>query len=251
METSKNKAVARYLRKISARMSRLEDGLKFVEGIEPRLASLEASDVVTEEGAQEVRVVDRDVQARLLALESRLDLLEGENQALAYACAVLRDQNEAVMNLYAAEHRLRGTRTKEAVIELVNEVLADYLGAEEFTILVLGGDGEGLERVAGRGDDHLADDVPLGARLLKMVAQNGKPFYYESSSEASRRCAMPLVAIPVKKAGTPVGVLAVYRMRSKKNGLTPVDHHLMELVAESVASVLHDATAPELDLKGA
>jgi hypothetical protein len=194
--------------------------------------------------------VDRDAQARLLSLESRLALLEGENKTLTFACAKLREQHDALTNLYAAEHRLRETRDVEVLLSRASEVLVDHLGVETFTVFALDAEGGGLTRVSGLGDEHAVDDVPLGARMLSMVAQNGKPFYYESSAEASRRGGVPLVAIPIKRLGEPVGVLAVFRLDSEKKGLTLVEHHLLDVVAEHIAPAVRVPELHELD-KGA
>ena len=52
---------------------------------------------------------------------------------------------------------------------------------------------------------------------------------------------VPLAVIPLKAEGTSVGVIAIYRLLPHKKGFTPVDHQLLELVAEHTPSALLSA----------
>jgi hypothetical protein len=125
-------------------------------------------------------------------------------------------------------------------MSIVTEILVELVGAEEFAILFLDQKTKLLKRVSGRGAEIGSDTVALTEGVVGKVASSGKPFYYESSDEP-RPTDVPLAAIPLKAEGTPVGVIAVYRLLPHKNGFTPVDHQLVELVAEHTPSALLSA----------
>ncbi len=252
MESPNKQSLAKLVLRLRERVLRLESSAKFVEGIEPRLLSLEARESAsTESGDDDVRAVDRDVLARLLSLQSRLEMMEGENHALTHMCLKLQEQNEAMTRLFGAEQRLRTTSDSRALLDLATELLVDLLRVKEFAIFERESDGAGLRRVCGRGPVRESNDVPLGARLLSMVGRNGKPFYYESSIAAGRRGGVPLVAIPIKRDRQPIGVLAVFSIEAETKGLSSTDHQLLELIADHIASALAAEKTSELDLKGA
>ena len=73
--------------------------------------------------------------------------------------------------------------------------------------------------------------MALTEGILGQVASSGKPFYAESSDQPQPKGA-PLAVIPLKAEDITVSVIAVYQLLPHKKGFTPVDHQLLELVAE-------------------
>ena len=125
-------------------------------------------------------------------------------------------------------------------MNIVTEIIVELVGAEEFAILFLEQKKKVLKRVSGRGAKNVPETVELTDGILGRVASSAKPFYYEASDEP-HPTGVPLAVIPLMAEDTPVGVIAVYRLLPHKNGFTPVDHQLLQLVAEHTPSALLSA----------
>jgi nitrate/nitrite-specific signal transduction histidine kinase len=232
------KSVGDHIRHLLGRVVALEKNVASVTDIESRLASLEARE--PDSGSEAPAAVDREVLAQVIELENRLRQVEDENQALSQTCTALQEQNEAISNLYVAKHRLHASLDATEIMNIVTEIIVELVGAEEFAILFLEQKTKVLKRVAGRGAEGTGETVGLKDGILGQVATSGKPFYYESSGEP-QPIGVPLTVIPLMAEDTPVGVIAVYRLLPHKNGFTPVDHQLLELVAEHTPSALLSA----------
>ena len=236
--SQEKKSVADHMRHLLERIVQLEKNVEGLGDIESRLRSLETAD--SSAAADGPPLIDRDVLAQVIELENRLGQIEEENQTLSQTCTQLQEQNEAISNLYVAKHRLHASLDATEIMNIVTEILVELVGAEEFAILFLEQKTKVLKRVSGRGAKIGSDTVPLTEGILGRVASSGKPFYGESSEE-SQPTGVPLAVIPLKAEGTSVGVIAVYRLLPHKNGFTPVDHQLLELVAEHTPSALLSA----------
>ncbi len=230
MSEGTKKSVADHIRQILARLLKVEQ----------RLESLD-SRVPAEETADLGPPLDREVVAHVLELETRLTQIEDENRDLASLCSRLNEQNEAISNLYVAKHRLHASFDAGEIMNIVTEILHELVGAQEFSIMFVEQKKKMLRRVAGRGALHVAEAVPLGEGLLGEIAAKGTPFYYEAPNGEERPGEVPLAVIPLKAEEVCVGVIAIYQLLLHKSGLTPVDHQLLELVAEHAPSALRSA----------
>lgn len=233
------KSVADHIRHILGRVMKLEKFVESLGDIDSRLQSLEARSSDSGDG-DGPPPVDREVLAQVIELENRLRQVEEENQSLSQTCTVLQEQNEAISNLYVAKHRLHASLDAAEIMNIVTEIVVELVGAEEFAILFLEQKKKVLKRVAGRGASHVGDTVQLNEGTLGNVASSCKPFYYEDMDPSPPQ-GVPLAAIPLTAEETAVGVIAVYRLLPHKNGFTPVDHQLLELVAEHTPSALLSA----------
>ncbi len=180
---------------------------------------------------------------QLKALRDRIKQMETENRSLAGLCEQLREQNESVSNLYVAKHRLHATFDPNEVIEITVEILAELVGAEEFGILLLDQKKERVKLVAGRGVDKRIPEkwLPAGGGVIGDVIRRGKPFYFETSTPSETEAPLPLATIPLNINNNTMGVVVIYRLLVHKKGFSPIDHQLLELVAEHAPSALLSA----------
>lgn len=231
------KSVADHIRQILGRLASLEKRVEMLPDLVSRLETLENHSSLN--GGQDPPV-ERDVLAQVIELENRLKQIEEENQTLLHTCTQLQEQNEAISNLYVAKHRLHASFDAAEIMNIVTEILVELVGAEEFAILFLEQKSKALKRVAGRGVEALPDTVQLSDGILGRVASTGKAFYSAAVDETPP-ADVPLAVIPLMAEASPVGVIAVYRLLPHKDGFTPVDHQLLELVAEHTPSALLSA----------
>ena len=240
------KSVADHISHLLGRIVQLEKNTEGLGDIESRLRSLETPSAGSSAAPDGPPSLDLEVVAQIIELESRLRQIEEENQSLSQTCTQLQEQNQAISNLYVAKHRLHASLDATEIMNIVTEILVELVGAQEFAILFLEQKKKVLRRVSGRGAKMVSDTAPLTEGLLGRVASTGKPFYYESSDEP-QPTGVPLAVIPLKADDTAVGVIAVYGLLPHKNRFTPVDHQLLELVAEHTPSALLSARLHRLN----
>jgi hypothetical protein len=179
----------------------------------------------------------------LKGLQDRVKQMEVENRSLAELCRELRTQNEAISNLYVAKHRLHATFKPNEVMDIVQDILAELIGAKQFGILMLDQKKEVLRLVAGRGvDDRLpGKTLQVGEGIIGDVAVTGKPFFFEPTNSSEQKAHLPLATIPMKMRDATVGVVVIYQLLGHKQTLSPIDHQLLELVAEHAPKALLSA----------
>jgi nitrate/nitrite-specific signal transduction histidine kinase len=185
----------------------------------------------------------QQMAGKLKALQDRVKQMEDENKALGDVCNHLRQQNEAISNLYVAKHRLHATLNPSEVMKIIEEILIELIGAKEYGILILEQRSNTLRLVAGRGiEDRLpSKTIPAGEGVIGDVAATGKPFFFKPTGGAERSAFLPLATIPLKMDGKMMGVVVIFGLLPHKSGLSPIDHQLLELVAEHAPAALVSA----------
>jgi hypothetical protein len=250
----KGKTVADHLRALLARVGDLERALQSFEDrqtseredLVARVEALESASALaaSSPSASSAPSADSNVLAHVVELENRLQELERENKELSTVCSQLRQQNEEIANLYVAKHRLHASLDAAEIMHIIEEILVELVGAEQFVILFLEKKQNVLRRVAGRNAPESTDEVSFGEGLVGRVAEAGKPFYSEAGSNDT-----PLAIIPLRAQESTVGVIVVYRLLAHKTTFTPVEHQLLELVAEHAPTALMSARLHRLSQK--
>jgi transcriptional regulator with GAF, ATPase, and Fis domain len=180
----------------------------------------------------------------MAALHERLQKAESENREFASACVQVQQQNEVINNLYVASHRLHATLDPDEVMKIIQEILIELVGAEEFGILLLDQKKGRLQLVAGEGAAQRlpADSLPAGEGILGEVAASGEPFFFQPDNGGERGgLPLPQAAIPLNFNGSAVGVIAIFKLLNQKAGFSAIDYQLLQLVAAHAATALVSA----------
>jgi nitrate/nitrite-specific signal transduction histidine kinase len=185
--------------------------------------------------------LDNEIMAQVVELEHRLRQLETENRSLNDLCSQLQEQNEAISNLYVAKHRLHASLDAAEVMRIVRDIMVELVGGKEFAIYLLDPRQRILRRVTGGGTVKHPETVALGDGHLGRVAAAGRPFYLETVGEQERSPEIPLAVIPLRSETDSIGIIAIWQLLPHKKGFTPVDHQLLELVAEHAPTALKSA----------
>jgi nitrate/nitrite-specific signal transduction histidine kinase len=228
--TKATKSVSDHIRAIYQRLTDLDS----------RLATLESRGDGGQ-GASGTPPVDAEILAQVVELEHRLRQLETENRSLNELCSQLQEQNEAISNLYVAKHRLHASLDAAEVMRIVRDIMVELVGAKEFAIYLLDPRQKMLRRVTGGGTAKHPETVALGDGHLGRVASAGRPFYLETADERERSSEIPLAVIPLLSESESIGIIAIWQLLPHKKGFTPVDHQLLELVAEHAPTALKSA----------
>lgn len=203
--------------------------------------------------------VDEKLSGRILGLEEecarlrseqdeamrRIGELEQENLEFAKQLVQVEDVNNNLTNLYIASSRLHSTLDREETLEIIKEVVINFVGAEKFAVFLYDKTSKALQFETGEGFDLNADfaDVPLGEGVLGETAASGENYFFSGSvSEGSDDLLAPIVAIPLIIQEQMIGLLAIYRLFIQKEQLQSIDYQLFSMLGEHAATALFSST---------
>ena len=201
--------------------------------VEARLARLEEQKTRTAEE-------NRRLQERIVELEK-------ENREFAEQFVRTEEVNNNLTNLYIASSRLHSVLDRQQVVEIIKEVVINFVGAEKFALLLFDKEGAELRFEAGEGFE--AGEFPAiepGRGVLGTVARDFQSHFQEGSVVAGSDDPLaPIAAIPLLIHEQAMGVLAVYRLFIQKERFEAVDYQLFSMLAEHAATALFSATLYE------
>lgn len=188
--------------------------------------------------------VNADLRSERQRLRQRIEELEEENHEFAAQIVRAEEVNNNLTNLYIAASRLHSVLNREQVVEIIKEVVINFVGAEKFALLLLDREGEHLQFETGEEIDGAAFPCcALGEGLLGQVASGASCHFRDGDVTAgSDQLLDPIAAIPLHSHGRPMGLLAIYRLFSQKQRFEPVDYQLFSMLAEHAATALFSAT---------
>ena len=195
--------------------------------------------------------VPRGIEERILVLEDenralldRFRAVEAENKDFANRYIEVEAENNNLANLYVASYQLHSTLDFNEAVGIINEIVMNLIGAEEFSILMLDERANALSIVAGPG---LAVEkwpsVKLGEGIIGRAAQSGAAYYREGdpSDTAGVDYTHPLVCVPLKINDQVIGVIAVYKLLPHKQSLNSMDYELFSMLAGHAATALYSS----------
>ncbi|HEX7418754.1 MAG TPA: GAF domain-containing protein [Thermoanaerobaculia bacterium] len=185
-------------------------------------------------------------QVRVLAeenqrMQERYLEVEEENKDFASRYMEIEEQNNNLANLYVASYQLHSTLDFREVIQIVQEIVINLVGAEVFAILLLDEKTNELRAIASEGEDVLPAveriSIRLGEGLLGEAAKSGQNYYINDDAGAdSITIERPLAAIPLKIKEHVIGLIVIYKLLQQKEAFTAVDFELFSLLAAHAAT---------------
>lgn len=203
--------------------------------------------------------VDHELGRRLQALEKecarlrheqedsrrRIGELEQENLDFANQLVQVEEVNNNLTNLYLASSRLHSTLDREETLEIIKEVVINFVGAEKFAIFLHEANTQKLVFETGEGfdEDDLFPEVTLNEGVLgKTAAKEENYFFPGSIADGSDDVLSPIIAIPLLIHKKLIGLLAIYRLFIQKEQLESIDYQLFSMLGEHAATALFSST---------
>jgi transcriptional regulator with GAF, ATPase, and Fis domain len=207
-----------------------------------RLASLE-TDAGASEEVQRLRAEVQQLTDENRRIAMRFKEVEEENKDFANRYIEIEEQNNNLANLYVASYQLHSTLDFREVIQIVQEIVINLIGAEAFAILLLDEKTNELKTIASEGEDVVpgtdAISVRLGDGVLGNVAKTGESYYINQDVEGGRvTIDKPLAAVPLKIKEHVIGLIAIYKLLQQKDSFSAVDYELFSLLAAHAATAI-------------
>jgi len=185
----------------------------------------------------------RELESRLAELEARYRKVEEENKEFADRYIEIEEQNNNLANLYVASYQLHSTLDFREVIQIVQEIVINLIGAESFAILLLDEKTNELKTIASEGEDVMPGIETLSTRLgdgvLGSVAKTGESYYINQDMEGGKvTLEKPLAAVPLKIKEHVIGLVVIYKLLQQKDSFSAVDYELFSLLAAHAATAI-------------
>ena len=187
-------------------------------------------------------------QVRALAeenqrMQARYLEVEEENKDFASRYMEIEEQNNSLANLYVASYQLHSTLDFREVIQIVQEIVINLVGAEVFAILLLDEKTNELRAIASEGEDIMPAveriSIRLGDGLLGETAKSGVSYYINDDADNDTiTIERPLAAVPLKIKEHVIGLVAIYKLLQQKEAFTAVDYELFSLLAAHAATAI-------------
>ena len=172
-------------------------------------------------------------------LKAQVEKLTQENMELASRLAEAEEMNAAMMNMYVSSHGLHASLDPARVVETIKEIVINFVGADQFAILLRHEETGDLDVVDG--EEHQAR-YPAGTveaqGVLGAVVASGEPFVH-TEDESPREGI--LAAVPLAVDGRVVGAVVLFRLLQQKTRLEPADVELLHLLSTHSANALVNA----------
>ena len=220
-----------------------EELLRENQRLRYRVAELETEQSgLTAEELQRLQEQVRQLAEENKRMQKRFVEVEEENRDFANRYMEIEEQNNNLANLYVASYQLHSTLDFREVIQIVQEIVINLVGAEVFAILLLDENTRELRAIASEGEDVMPEveriSVRLGEGTLGEAARSGESYYDHDFDSGRLQAEKPLAAVPLKIKEHVIGLIAIYKLLQQKDAFTAVDYELFSLLAAHAATAI-------------
>lgn len=182
----------------------------------------------------------QNLEQEMQKLLERYKAVEAENKDFANRYLEIEHENNNLANLYVASYQLHSTLDFKEVLQIIQEIIINLIGAEMFGILLLDEKTNELIAVATEGVDK--EEIPLikiGIGTIGSVAKSGENYFIKEIKPFSRFDPVaPIVCIPLKIKEHVIGVIAIYKLLQQKPKFSELDYELFTLLAGHAATAI-------------
>jgi GAF domain len=225
----------------------IDEILRHNESLRLRVVQLESqlfmdnTPVPPPAAVSELRVVFEQLHKEHDQIQMRLDNVATETEIHKERYAQIEEENDRLVNLFVAGHQLYSTLDLSDAVQIIVEILLNFVGAGRFAILILDEPSGELHAIESYGVE--LDAVPVVRKEAEPVVtcfSTGKP---EVSNEVHEGwdVSRPLVCIPLKLGHEVLGAVTIYSYLEQKRELTPIDLELFTLLGDRGGAVLESA----------
>jgi GAF domain-containing protein len=175
----------------------------------------------------------------------RLKRAETENREFANRHVEMEQQGSNLANLYVASHQLHSTLDFKEVLQIVQEIVINFIGSECFALLLVDEETGEFRSIVTEGSSVLQDisclTVTAGSGRLGQVVSTGESYFAEGNFDHIAGIDRPLAAVPLKIKDRVIGLLVIYRLLEQKRTFSRTDYELFSLLAGQAATAIFSA----------
>lgn len=224
--------------------------LKENERLRFRVLELEQQQRVEVPTAQLQMLEDRlrKVEAEKQEIIDKISSVEQENLQFTNRYTEIEAENNLLANLYITTNQLHSTFEVNEVIRIIEEILLNLVGAEEFSLLLRDENGQLLQSIINEsGEAQVVEVENNDARVLTVLSE-GQCWVASSAELKQLGNAEAKAVIPLLIDGDVIGVLAIYRLLSQKSGFSEIDEEIFTLLGGHVAMAISAAVLRHINI---
>jgi GAF domain-containing protein len=169
----------------------------------------------------------------------RFSEVEAENKDFASRYVEIESENNNLLNIYVASYQLHSTLDFQEVLQIITEIVLNFVGAEVFAIAMLQEKGGPLKVLAAEGiDSGKLGSIGGNGGVVGKVLSTGEPHFVEEIPAGEIVPDAPPICIPLRIKSEIIGAIMIYRFLQQKTRLAAVDHELFTLLAGHAATAI-------------
>lgn len=219
-----------------------EEVLKENEKLRYRVAQLESrqqgtgrDDTLLKELVEKVQRLEGERDALL----KRFAEVEAENKDFASRYVEIETENNNLLNIYVASYQLHSTLDFQEVLQILTEIILNFVGAEIFAIGLIPETGGRLRALITEGIEREdLETLAVDGGVIGEVVQSGEPHFVRDFGDTLVKPSEPMICVPLKIKGQVIGLALIYKFLQQKTQLAPVDHELFTLLAGHAATAI-------------
>jgi K+-sensing histidine kinase KdpD len=222
--------VQRYLREVQDDNNNLR---KLIAGLRTENLTLTGE-------VERLRVEAEQHRGMQVHLHQQLTEIETASARYAEQYSQVEQQNSNLANLYVASYQLAGTVDRAAVLQAIQEIVANLIGSEEIGIYEMNHARTQLLLAASFGIDAVRlSRIQVGQGTIGTAASTGEIYVSETNNPDAGNIT---ACIPLRIDGTVIGLVVIFGLLAHKPVLNDVDREMFDLLAVHAATSLYCAT---------
>jgi hypothetical protein len=206
--------------------------------LESTVSDLRQERVQLKEDVLKLRETLEELRAERRELDRRLTQVELENQEFSSRYVAVEQQNNNLVNLYVATNQLHSTFDRDEILTILQEIVINLVGSEEFAIYVRDHGADAFEVAASMGIEGPQIPQVSASRGLTHAATRGELWIAEGGGNETDSVE-PLACVPLRLGDRVVGIISVFGLLVQKDDFEPVDYELFNLLASQAATALY------------
>lgn len=180
------------------------------------------------------------VEAEKQEVLSRVHSIEQENLDYANRYAEIEAENNLLANLYITTYQLHSTFNVHEIVQIIEEVMLNLVGADQFTLLLK----EGAQLLqplnADSGSSRLIEVQVEDPRVLQSL-ETGQIWIANPDELGVLQKTDAKAVIPMVVDGQVVGALAIYHLLDQKKHFSEIDEEIFTLLGGHASTALCSA----------
>jgi len=179
-------------------------------------------------------------------LRSRLVHIDSDDHRFSERYSEIERENNDLASLYVAQGQMHSTLVASEVIQVMTEILLNFVGASQFAILLLDSESSPQVLAVEAMDRANVNKLVAGTDVIGTVLGTNRPHFSELP-EGRESDQDPIVCFPLRQGATVVGAICVWGFWIQKEELSDLDHRMFHLLGSSGGHALEAARLAALD----
>ncbi len=168
----------------------------------------------------------------------RIGSVEQESLDFANRYAEIEAENNLLANLYITTYQLHSTFDVIEIIRIIEEILLNLVGAEQFALMLRDDDGQMVQPLLSESGDFRIVNADVNDQRIISVLSRGQ-HWIANADELSRLGEGDIKAvIPLQVDNEVIGALVIYRLLAQKKCFTDIDEEIFNLLGGHAAMAI-------------